>query len=154
VFQQTFVSEARVGTALSLPQTRLAKMFDDQCQQHSNANNPHFKQLCCFVASTPDQSIGGSATGHQDIRGHLPVPCERLLQRGYSERCDATQERSKSAGTADLPYALGTYRGHFQGCNFEVESAQPTANISDLQLTRFMFRSTNDAVRAVCETVV
>jgi hypothetical protein len=34
-----------------------------------------------------------------------------------------------------------------------VESAQPTANISDLHLTRFMFRSTSDAVRAVCQTL-
>jgi hypothetical protein len=36
----------------------------------------------------------------------------------------------------------------------KVESAQPTANFSDLHLTRSMFRSTNDAVRAVCETLV
>lgn len=35
----------------------------------------------------------------------------------------------------------------------KVESAQPTPNISDLHLTRFMFRSTSDAVRAVCEAL-
>jgi hypothetical protein len=35
----------------------------------------------------------------------------------------------------------------------KAESAQPTANISDLHLTRFMFRHTSDAVRAACETL-
>lgn len=34
-----------------------------------------------------------------------------------------------------------------------IESALPTVNISDLHLTRFMFRNTSDAVRAVCETL-
>jgi hypothetical protein len=82
VFQQTFVSEGRVRTALSLPQTRLAKSFDDQCQHHSTTNSSCFKQLCCFVESTPDRSIGSSATGHQDTRRHMPFSCERLLQHG------------------------------------------------------------------------
>jgi hypothetical protein len=35
----------------------------------------------------------------------------------------------------------------------KAESAQPTANISDLDLTRLMFRNTRDAVRAACETL-
>ncbi|KAH0284544.1 hypothetical protein KCU71_g16255, partial [Aureobasidium melanogenum] len=39
------------------------------------------------------------------------------------------------------------------GAVVKVEAAQPTANISDLHLTRFMFRSTDDAVRAVCEAL-
>jgi hypothetical protein len=35
----------------------------------------------------------------------------------------------------------------------KAESAQPTANISDLHLTRFMFRNTSDAMRAVYKTL-
>jgi hypothetical protein len=35
----------------------------------------------------------------------------------------------------------------------KVESVQPTANFSDLHLTRFMFRSKVDAMRAICETL-
>ncbi|KAG9709512.1 hypothetical protein KCU73_g17400, partial [Aureobasidium melanogenum] len=39
------------------------------------------------------------------------------------------------------------------GAVVKVEAAQPTANISDLHFTRFMFRSTDDAVRAVSEAL-
>jgi hypothetical protein len=152
VFLQTFVSEGRVRTALSLPQTRLAKSFDDQCQHHSTTNNSCFKQLCCFVTSTPDRSLGSSATEHQDTRRHMPFPCERLLQHGYPERCDATQDRSKSAGT-DLPHTLLVHILDAVKAVIKVESAQPTANFSDLHLTHLMFRSTNDAVRTVSETL-
>ena len=35
----------------------------------------------------------------------------------------------------------------------KVESVQPTANFLDLHLTRFMFRSKVDAMRAICETL-
>lgn len=75
------------------------------------------------------------------------VCCSTSLPDNAMQLRNATKAQARSRDT------LMVHIVDAVGAVVKVEAAQPTANISDLHLTRFMFRSTGDAVRAVSEAL-